>query len=627
MDNDYPPIEDHGLIGDLQTAALVSTDGTVDWLCLPRFDSPSIFGSLIDREHGGFFRIRPANEGTVARQMYLPGTAILVTRFMSPEGVGEVIDFMPIAGDVATDQHRLVRLIHVVRGRMRFEAEVRPRFDYGREKPRVEIAGGNAGAVFSTNSMSLTLSMAPEAGVAEDLEVRESDGGVIGLGTLSAGEIGGLILESNSGRAPRRIPAAEIRGLFEETRDYWRDWIAHSRYRGRWREMVERSAMTLKLMTYAPTGALVAAPTAALPEQVGGERNWDYRYTWVRDASFSVYALLSLGFTDEAQAYLKWLGQRVRESGGSNGPLQIMYRVDGSPDLREEVLEHLEGYRKSRPVRIGNGAAGQLQLDIYGEALDSVFLGDASNIRVGHEGWTQIAGVVDWLCDHWDRPEEGIWETRGGQQDFVYGRLMSWVAFDRAIRMATSRSRPADLQRWTSARDAVYTQIMDRGFHPGRGAFVQHYQTDVLDASLLYMPLVGFISPEDPMWQTTLKAMDGELVSDSLVYRYDPAASPDGLIGSEGTFSICTFWYVDALARSGRLEEARLTFDKMLTYGNHLGLYSEEIGPTGEQLGNFPQAFSHLALITAAVNLDYQLDHGARGESPVPSPTRLVAAS
>ncbi len=259
-------------------------------------------------------------------------------------------------------------------------------------------------------------------------------------------------------------------------------------------------------MTYAPTGALVAAPTAGLPEQVGGERNWDYRYTWVRDASFSVYALLCLGFTEEAQAYLKWLGQRFRSSKDGVAPLQIMYRVDGTPDLHEEVLEHLEGYRGSRPVRIGNGAAGQLQLDIYGEALDSLYLGDASNLSIGYEGWSRVAEVVDWLCENWDRPEEGIWETRGGRQDFVYGRLMSWVAFDRAIRLATGRSRPADLQRWIGARDGVYKQIMSRGFHQSRKAFVQHYETDVLDASLLYMPLVGFVSPQDPMWQSTLQS-------------------------------------------------------------------------------------------------------------------------
>jgi GH15 family glucan-1,4-alpha-glucosidase len=612
--SNYPPIEDHGLIGDLQTAALVSKDGTIDWLCLPRFDSPSVFASLLDQEKGGYFRICSADRGSVTRQMYLPGTPILVTRFMSPDGVGEVIDFMPVAGSRATTRHCLVRLIRVVRGHVRFEAELMPRFNYGREQPVVEIH--EAGAVFKSDSMTLTLSLAPEEGVAQDVTFTQQNGGVVAAGTFSEGQIGGVVLEEDAQGPPRRIPAAEIAAMFDATRDFWRDWLSRSQYRGRWREQVERSAMMLKLMTYAPTGALVAAPTAGLPEQVGGERNWDYRYTWVRDGSFSVYALLSLGYTEEAQAFLGWLSQRVKDSKNGARPLQIMYRIDGSPDLHEEVLEHLEGYRGSRPVRIGNGAADQLQLDIFGEAMDSIYLGDQQRIPLSYEGWRRIVDVLDWLCDNWDRPDEGIWETRGGQEDFVYGRLMSWVAFDRAIRLATSKARPADIQRWTGMRDQIYNQIMSRGWNEGRKAFVQHYRTNVLDASNLYMPLVGFVSPQDPMWQSTLREMDKELVSDSLVYRYDPAASPDGLLGEEGTFSICTFWYVDALARSGRLEEARLTFDKMLTYGNHLGLYSEEIGPSGEQLGNFPQAFSHLSLITAAVNLDYQLDHGP-GRTPV----------
>jgi len=428
--------------------------------------------------------------------------------------------------------------------------------------------------------------------------------------TLRAGESGGIVLESMGG-TPRRVTPEEAQQLADETAQFWRTWLHRSSYTGRWREMVNRSAITLKLMTYAPTGAPVAAPTTGLPEQAGGERNWDYRYTWVRDGSFSIYALLGLGYVEEAAAFGAWLRERVQEQAGQDsGPLKIMYRVDGTSDLVEESLDHFEGWRGSRPVRVGNGAADQLQLDIYGEAMDAVYLADASGIQAGHEGWAALAGIMDWLCEHWDQPDEGIWETRGGRKNFTYGRFQAWVALDRAIRMAQRRGRPANLARWADVRDQIYNQIMERGWNPKVGAFTQHYDTEVLDSSLLMMPLQGFIAPHDPMWLSTLKAMDRELVSDSLVYRYNPAASPDGLAGDEGTFSLCTFWYVDALARSGRLEEARLVFEKMHTYANHLGLFSEEIDSTGGQLGNFPQAFSHLSLISAAVNLNRQLDHG-----------------
>jgi len=612
----YPAIEDHGLIGDLQTAALVATDGTIDWFCAPRFDSPSIFAALLDHEKGGYFRISPEGTDYVTKQLYLPGTPILITRFMSADGVGEVVDFMPVAGNQPTDRHRLVRMVRVVRGRMRFVLECEPRFDYGRDRAEVEI--GADGAAFRSPSMSMTINPSRrDRRLIQEGDLQRTEHGARAFATLDAGDVGGMVLETSPDGPPRVVPPEEIVQLFQQTRDFWRSWVGRSQYRGRWREMVERSAMTLKLMTYAPTGALVAAPTAGLPEQIGGERNWDYRFTWIRDASFSVYALLGLGFTGEAQAFLRWLNDRVHDAAGRTGQLQIMYRVDGSPDLDEYTLDHFEGYRGSRPVRIGNDAAGQVQLDIYGEAMDSVYLADSHELRMSHDGWTNVSVLMDWLCDHWDDPDDGIWETRGGRQHFVYGRLMSWVAFDRGIRLAQSRGRPANLDRWTDVRDRIYHQIMDRGFHPKREAFVQHYDTDVLDASLLYMPLVGFISPTDPRWQSTLRAMDSELVSDSLVYRYDPLASPDGLRGSEGTFTICSFWYVDALARSGRLDDARLTFEKMLTYSNHLGLYSEEIAPTGEQIGNFPQAFSHLSLISAAMNLDYQLDHGAGWVEPV----------
>jgi len=614
--NTYPAIADHGLIGDLQTAALVATDGTVDWFCAPRFDSPSIFAALLDHRKGGHFRIGPDGGDYATKQLYLPGTPILITRFMSPDGVGEVVDFMPIAGDRATDRHRLVRMVRVVRGRMRFRLECEPRFNYGRDRADVEISG--EGATFRSPTMSMNVNASRrDLRLIREEDIQRTEHGLLAFAALNSGDVGGMVLETAPDGPARAIPPEELVDLFEQTRQFWRTWIGRSHYRGRWREMVERAAMTLKLMTYAPTGALVAAPTAGLPEQIGGERNWDYRFTWIRDASFSVYALLGLGFTDEAQAFMRWLNDRVRDAAERSTPLQIMYRIDGSPDLDEQTLEHFEGYRGSRPVRIGNGAAGQLQLDIYGEALDSVYLADSHGLGMSHAAWSNISVLMRWLCDHWDEPDDGIWETRGGRQDFVYGRLMSWVAFDRAIRLAQNRGRPADVARWAAMRDRIYEQVMERGFHPKREAFVQHYATDVLDASLLYMPLVGFIAPTDPMWQSTLRAMDEELVSDSLVYRYDPAASPDGLRGSEGTFTICSFWYVDALARSNRLEDARLTFEKMLTYSNYLGLYSEEIAPTGEQIGNFPQAFSHLALISAAVNLDYQLDHGAGQVGPV----------
>ena len=600
----YPSIADHGLIGDLQSAALVATDGTIDWFCCPRFDSPSVFASLLDHRRGGRFALAPVTPARTTTQMYMPDTAILVTRFLSESGIAEVLDFMPIERPrLVSDQRRIVRVVRGIRGEVELEARVEPRFDYGRQPHQVHVNG--ATAVFESGEQRLHLtSVAPLERDGDDVRARF---------TVRAGDTSGMMLESGASGTPQQIGDGQVIQLYLDTEAFWHRWLERSSYRGRWREAVERSAITLKLMTYAPSGGLVAAPTAGLPEQVGGPRNWDYRYTWVRDGAFSVYALLGLGLVEEAAAFGDWLRARLEEhAGGSSGPLRIMYRVDGSSDLTEETLDHLDGYMGSRPVRVGNAASDQLQLDIYGEAMNSIYALDSGAVGewgVGHEGWKHIVGTMDWLCEHWHDPDEGIWETRGGRRRFTYGQLMSWVAFDRSIRMATSRGRPADLQRWAHERDRIHGQIMTEGWNDKLGAFVQYEGGDVLDASLVLMPLMGFIVPNDPRWQSTMSAMEATLVDDSLVYRYDPNASPDGLPGSEGTFSLCTFLYVDALARSGRLDEARLTLSKMLTYANHVGLYSEEIDPTGQQVGNFPQAFTHLALIAAVVKLDTELDN------------------
>lgn len=597
---EYLPIAEHGLIGDMHTVALVGTDGTIDWYCCPRFDSPSVFAALLDPDRGGRFRVAPAEVGWVSKQLYLPDTAVLITRFLTSGGVGEVQDFMPPQGGAVANRHRLIRRVVAVRGRARFVADVAPRFDYARA--RHEVALTPHGALFRSADFALVLSTTCPLHIV-------ADGGVHADFELAAGETAVFVLDcAGPGAVPPPCSSAEAAAAFDATVAFWRRWLGKSSYAGRWREMVHRSALTLKLLTYAPTGAIVAAPTTSLPEVVGGSRNWDYRYTWMRDAAFSVYALLRLGFTDEAAAFMAWLQDRVRHGADrESGPLQIMYGIDGREDLPEVELGHLRGYRDSAPVRIGNGAARQLQLDIYGELMDSLYLCHKGGLPIYQEGWDDITRVLDWLFEHWDQPDEGIWETRSGRRNFTHSRLMNWVAIDRAIRIALQRGLPADLARWMTVRDSIYRQINARGWRPGRHAFVQHYDTDVLDASLLLMPLCKFIAPTDPRWLSTLDAISADLVADSLLYRYDAAATPDGLPGQEATFSMCSFWWVEALSRAGRLDEARLAFEKMLTYANHVGLYSEEIGPTGEQLGNFPQAFTHLALISAAYHLDRQL--------------------
>ncbi|MFG3662028.1 glycoside hydrolase family 15 protein [Streptomyces sp. NPDC047706] len=595
----YLPIAEHGLIGDLRSVALVGTNGTIDWYCCSAFDAPSVFASILDAERGGSFELAASVPGRT-KQFYFPDTNVLITRFFTEDGVGEVQDFMPISGEsLEAERHRLIRRVLCVRGSIPFRARVAPRFDYGTQPHTLRMVGDVA--VFESPDLSLGLTSTVPLDAAgldarADFKLAEGESAVFALD-----QVGDDV-------APRCCPSQEAERHFSATVAYWRRWLAASKYRGRWREMVHRSALTLKLLTYAPTGAIVAAPTTSLPEQLGGERNWDYRYVWVRDAAFCVYALLRLGFTGEADAFMKFVTRHITPGDSKpSGPLQIMYGIDGRTDLPERELDHLEGHEGAAPVRVGNAAAEQLQLDIYGALIDSVYLYDKWAQPISSTQWDHVCGLVDWVCENWHQPDEGIWETRGGRKSFLYSRLMCWVAIERAIRMANRRGLPADIVRWRGVRDTIYRRIMTHGWSERRQAFVQHEDDEVLDAALLMMPLSKFIAPTDPKWLSTLDALTGDLVSDSLVYRYDPQASPDGLRGDEGTFSICSFWYVEALVRAGRVEEARLAFEKMLTYANHLGLYAEEISHTGRQQGNFPQAFTHLALISAAFNLDKAL--------------------
>jgi GH15 family glucan-1,4-alpha-glucosidase len=609
----YQPIENYGIIGNMRTAALVGRDGSMDWFCYPRFDSPSLFASILDDKNGGAFKIAPVYERVTRKQLYWPETNILVTRFLAADGVGELHDFMPVGISSNEDNVPcLIRQIHVVRGSMTFQVRCQPAFNYARDRHTVEILP--SGAVFQSPGLSFQL--------ASSIPLKISDDGVTARCTLQAGESAVLAIRMlGDDNRPREIDNAQAERLFEATIDYWQRWIAKCTYKGRWREMVYRSALVLKLLTYEPTGAIVASPTCSLPELEGGTRNWDYRYTWIRDAAFTLYGLLRIGFTEEADQFVEWLEARCHEP-GKEQPLQVMYGIDGRHALTEESLGHLEGYRGSKPVRIGNGAYDQLQLDIYGELMDSLYIYNKHATPISYDLWTHLRRLVNWVCDNWHRKDEGIWEVRNGRQHFLYSKLMCWVAIDRGLRLAEKRSFPCDRNRWLKERDKVYEQIMEFGWSAERQAFVQYYGSEHLDAANLIMPLVFFVSPTDPRMLKTLEAIrrppeqDG-LVSDSLVHRYDPTKTPDGLDGHEGTFNMCTFWLVEALTRAGALKpkllrDARLMFEQMLTYANHLGLYAEETGHSGEALGNFPQAFTHLSLISAAVNLDRALGSNGR---------------
>jgi GH15 family glucan-1,4-alpha-glucosidase len=596
----YLPIEDHGIIGDLHTVALVGKNGTIDWCCVPAFDAPSIFGSLLDAEKGGFFGIAPQGTPEMRHnQYYLPETNILITRFFTNEGVGEVTDFMPIQPAMEhTKHHRIVRAVRVVRGQLTFELICRPAFNYARDTHTVQLS--KRGVVF--HSADLNLGLFSSVPLEED-----GHGGVSSTFTLKPDHWAYFLLESSGEQEsePPHFSHAQYQKLLQDTKHYWRSWLSQCRYQGRWREMVQRSALALKLLTYAPTGAIVAAPTTSLPESMGGERNWDYRYTWLRDSSLTIHSLLTLGFHEEAEAFVSWLRARAAEL-KEDGSLQTMYTIHGGHDMTELTLDHLDGYRHSRPVRIGNGAYTQLQLDISGEFLDGVYVYMRKR-GIYYAGWQYIIRLLKWLENNWQGGDEGIWEVRGGRRAFVHSRVMCWVAFDRAIRIAQEQGLPAPLEEWRATRDTLYQEIMEQGWNEEKQSFVQYYGSDAVDASALLISLAGFTAETDPRIVHTIERIQRELTHEPHVFRYLENAADDGLKGVEGTFSICSFWLVEALTRAGKLEEARQNLDQMLTYANHLGLYSEEVGPLGEAYGNFPQAFTHLALIRACHALDQAL--------------------
>jgi GH15 family glucan-1,4-alpha-glucosidase len=613
----YTPIENHAMIGNMHSIALVAIDGTIDWMCMPRFDSPAIFASLLDDKKGGHFRVSPSNHEVTCKQFYWPDTNVLVTRFLSAEGAAELIDFMPVSGAPKMGDehrhHRLIRRVIAVRGHIDLRMECRPAFNFARDSHVIDLT--KDGAIFTSKNLTLgldtdvALKVEGDA-VTADISLAEGESAAFVLSDLHAGSHSGMSLSEN-----------EVEDLFRHTVNYWRSWIARCQYRGRWREMVHRSALALKLMTYQPTGAIVAAPTCSLPEGILGQRNWDYRFTWIRDSAFTIYAFLRLGFTEEAEQFMNFLQRYcLNKMATENGPLQIMYGIDGRAALDEVTLTHLDGYRGSKPVRVGNAAYNQLQLDIYGELMDAVYLFNKYGTPISYDYWQVLGPLIDWVCENWRRQDDGIWEVRGGSQDFVYSKLMCWVTLDRGLRLADKRSFPAPRERWLKVRDEIYQEIMSKGWNRERQAFVQYYGSTTLDAANLMMPLVFFLSPTDPRMLKTLDAIlqppeKGGLVSNSLVYRYNATAGIDGLPGDEGTFNICTFWLVEALTRAGRfrrnrLDEARLMFERMLGFTNHVGLYAEETGYHGEGLGNFPQAFTHLALISAAFNLDRALGPG-----------------
>ncbi|HEY4065003.1 MAG TPA: glycoside hydrolase family 15 protein [Puia sp.] len=605
----YQPIENYGIIGDLHTAALVGLNGSIDFMCFPEFNSPSVFAALLDENKGGCFSISPVFKEMKNKQLYLPDTNVLLTRFLSTEGVGEVLDFMPVIAD-HNEGKKLIRRVTTVRGEVKYKLQCRPRFNYGRDGHTARQTGSNE-ILFNCGEQkeaSLRLRCS--------VPIQVNDNDAVAEFTLAAGESADFILEEASAEPEGKDDLKSyITQTTIQTINYWKDWVARSTYKGKWMETVNRSALVLKLLTSCKYGSIIAAPTFGLPESIGGSRNWDYRYTWIRDASFTVYSFIRLGYTKEAGFFMGWVEKLCKDI-KEGERMGIMYSIDGQRQLKESTLDNFEGYKQSKPVRIGNDAYSQLQLDIYGELMDSVYLYNKYGEPISYDFWKNLEKQMDWLSTNWNQPDDGIWEVRGGKKNFLYSRLSCWVALDRAMKIAEARSFPRN-GNWKKERDKIYDSIYTDFWDEKKGAFMQFPGAVTVDASALLMPLVRFISPKDPRWLSTLKRIEEELVTDSLVYRYLPeVAAPDGFVSREGTFSMCTFWYVECLSRSGQLQKARFYFEKMLGYSNHLGLYSEQLGFEGEHLGNFPQAFTHLGLISAAFNMNKQFNDSRNKNTP-----------
>ncbi|MGI4021681.1 MAG: glycoside hydrolase family 15 protein [Janthinobacterium lividum] len=595
----YQPIENYGIIGNLKTVALVSLTGSIDFMSFPCFDSPTIFASILDANLGGYFSVEPVMNNYKSKQLYIPGTAILLTRFFSEDGIVEIIDYMPLNKDKANSISTIVRKIKAIRGNITFKMKCAPRFDYARAGHKSELKDNQI--IFSAeNDENTKLRLIADV----PLQLNNQDG--IAEFTLCESDLVHVVLESIQvgEKSILRDVDYYAKHTYTETINGWRNWLKKSTYAGRYSEPVYRSVITLKLLTSYQFGSVVAAATFGLPEVIGGNRNWDYRFTWIRDAAFTMYAFLKLGFYQEATDFLLWILQVCKDN-----KLQLVYGIDGNCDLEEKELTHLEGYQQSKPVRIGNAAKDQLQVDIYGELIDTIYIYDKSYKPITHELWMVISELIGSVIRNWQVADHGIWEIRNEKKEFLHTRLMCWVAMDRAIKIAQHRSFPYPVALWTKVRDDIYNDVYYNFWNQDIKAWVQYKGAEVVDASALLMPLTHFISPIEPRWLSTMEVIDHKLRLDVLLYRYQNGLEKvDGLDGEEGTFNMCSFWYIEALAKSGQTDRAVENFEIMMGYANHLGLFSEELGKKGEHLGNFPQAFAHLALISAALELDKQIN-------------------